>query len=179
MLRFRSLDRAARYSLAAGLILSLLAGIGAWTAPTAAAAPPAAPGPQDTVQYFPQTSHLVRGALLTFFQQTGGLNRFGPPLTEQYEEGGHLYQIFERGGLIYDPASGAVAARALGAELVAGRPVDPPVVLGPNGPDGVYVTETGHTIGRAFVAFWQGHDGWNRLGKPISEQLSANVRVSQ
>src|SRR5689334_12080151 len=178
MLSLRTLKSLLRTGLAATLALSVLAALvlAAWS-PSAAAAPSAAPASQEADRYFPQTQHLVRGPLLAFFDRFGGLDRWGQPLTEQYDEGGRINQVFERGALQYDPATGGVWARAIGSELVAAHAVQPPVA--PAGDGSVFVAETGHNIGQAFANYWQSHAGPARLGKPISEQMNEGTQVVQ
>jgi vancomycin resistance protein YoaR len=166
-------------TLLAGAVLVTLLVPAGWSAPAFAAQPAQAPGPNANTQYFPATSHQVSGALLDFYGRAGGADRFGAPLTEQYQDGAQVYQIFERGALQYNPQSGAVTVRALGQELVAGRAADAPVSVGAKGPDGLFVMETGHTVGRVFAPYWQKAGTWDRFGKPISEQLVEGDRAVQ
>ncbi|HMA35987.1 MAG TPA: VanW family protein [Chloroflexia bacterium] len=134
----------------------------------AASAPQLPGGPPTPAQYFPQTGHQVGGPLLDFYRRAGGFARFGAPLTEAYDEGGIVAQVFERGALQWDRQAGTVTPRPLGADLVAGHAPAPPVLPG-NG-SGLFVAATGHVVGPAFLAAWQGPDGAARLGNPITEQ---------
>lgn len=67
--------------------------------PTAPEAPTAAPGSA----YFPETRHVVNGEFLTYWQNQGGLARFGFPLTAVFEVGGLRVQYFERARFEYHP----------------------------------------------------------------------------
>lgn len=142
----------------------------------AAAGTAPAAGPS---RYFPETAHLVQGAFFAFYQQTGGAARWGAPLTEQYEESGQVFQIFERGALQAISPAGPVAARALGSELVAGHPAAPPISVGAAGPDGLFINETGHTVASAFIPLWQGANGWARLGNPITDRQDEGGQPAQ
>lgn len=61
--------------------------------PTPTPLPPAPPLTQPLpdphqpgVQYFPQTGHTLRGVFLEYWNQNGGADRFGYPITEQFYE---------------------------------------------------------------------------------------------
>lgn len=51
--------------------------------------------------YFPQTGHTVSNAFLKFFQQNGGVEIFGYPLTEATAEGGAIIQWFQRARMVF------------------------------------------------------------------------------
>ncbi len=53
------------------------------------------PGDPDR-RYFPQTGHVVGFTFLRFFDENGGLDIFGYPITEVFEENGRLVQYFQR-----------------------------------------------------------------------------------
>ncbi|MBA3534225.1 MAG: hypothetical protein H0T73_20070 [Ardenticatenales bacterium] len=79
--------------------------------PAAAAEPPLARA-SATVQYFPETGHTVSNAFLRHFRQNGGVELFGYPLTETYEENGEIHQWFQRRKLSF--AGGTVREAPLG-----------------------------------------------------------------
>lgn len=51
--------------------------------------------------YFPQTGHTVSNAFLKFFQQNGGVEIFGYPLTEATAEEGAIIQWFQRARMVF------------------------------------------------------------------------------
>jgi outer membrane protein assembly factor BamB len=64
------------------------------------------------VRFFPEVSHTARGPFLRYFNENGGLDRFGYPISEQLQEQnndgtGHLYtvQYFQRARFEYHPES--------------------------------------------------------------------------
>lgn len=67
--------------------------------PTAPEPPTSAPGSA----YFAETRHTVSGSFLTYWQNQGGLARFGFPLTSVFELGGLRVQYFERARFEYHP----------------------------------------------------------------------------
>ena len=135
----------------------------------ASAAPPRADAPS---QYFAQTGHSVAGPILAYYLRTGAAARWGAPLTEAYSDGEFAAQVFERGAIQADPASGAATRRDLVVDLVGGRALEPPTAAGD--PAGLYVPATGHTIGHAFLAAWQAPNAAARLGRPITEPQDAD-----
>lgn len=66
---------------------------------------PTAPTPAvlGGAQYFPQTGHTLSGPFLQCWKTNGGLPIFGYPISEPFEEGGHLVQYFERARLELHP----------------------------------------------------------------------------
>ena len=67
------------------------------TAPESATAQP--PG----AYYFPQTQHAISGAFRQYWEQQGGLDRFGYPITSVFVSGGLRVQYFERARFEYHP----------------------------------------------------------------------------
>ncbi len=58
---------------------------------------PTAPNPDNTsVLYFATTRHTLTGAFRTYWEMHGGLEMFGYPISEPFEQGGVLVQYFER-----------------------------------------------------------------------------------
>lgn len=47
-------------------------------------------------RYFPETGHVVSFAFLTFYNDNGGLDIFGYPITEPFMENSHIVQYFQR-----------------------------------------------------------------------------------
>ena len=58
-----------------------------------------------TVSYFPDTGHNVAGAFLQIFQEVGGVDVAGLPLSEErYVEATGIVQSFEGISFVYDPS---------------------------------------------------------------------------
>jgi photosystem II stability/assembly factor-like uncharacterized protein len=77
----------------------------------------------DSQQYFDQTKHLLKGAFFDFWQNNGGLSRFGYPITEEFTEKNAegkdtVYQYFERAKFAFDPVTHQVTISLLGLEVL-------------------------------------------------------------
>ncbi len=68
--------------------------------PTAPESPNGLPA---SAYYFPQTRHTISGAFRQYWENTGGLARFGYPITSVFESGGIRVQYFERARFEYHP----------------------------------------------------------------------------
>lgn len=60
------------------------------------------------LRYFPETGHAVGGAFLRYWEQNGGLDVFGLPISEEFDEvlpdgGTYRVQYFERVRMEYHP----------------------------------------------------------------------------
>lgn len=58
--------------------------------------PDRAPRGNPFQRYFPETGHTVSYAFLTFYNQNGGLDIFGYPISEPLVENGRIVQYFQR-----------------------------------------------------------------------------------
>ncbi len=58
--------------------------------------PPVEDPGQPGVRFFPETGHTLRGDFLDFWEQNGGLEAFGFPISEPQLESGYRIQYFER-----------------------------------------------------------------------------------
>jgi len=160
--------------------------------PTVKATAPTAPNSAST-RYFPETEHNLAGPFLKYWQENGGLDLFGYPLTDPYPEinqnDGKTYivQWFERERFEYHPEFAGtkyeVLLGLLGNELTSGlcksfkRAVripappnsDPKKPAPP--PDRYYFNETGHNLLGTFKAYWDKKGGLAIFGYPISEEF--------
>jgi hypothetical protein len=68
--------------------------------------------------YFSETGHKVSYAFLDFFEQNGGVDLFGLPITEMYFEGDTIVQYFQNMKLIWDPALSRIRVAELGTVYV-------------------------------------------------------------
>jgi hypothetical protein len=148
--------------------------------PTARVAPSGAPG----VRYFPETGHNVPWDFDRYWQERGGLRRFGYPLTEAFEEvsetdgGVYLTQYFERARFELHPEYAGteyhVQLGLVGVETTLDRrgetpfrPIQPVTST----PDRFYFPETRHSLGGTFKRVWEARGGLSIFGYPISEEF--------
>jgi hypothetical protein len=70
--------------------------------------------------YFPETGHTVAYAFLDFFNENGGIDIFGYPITEMHFEDGQIVQYFQRLKLQWQPtdSTNAVVIGNLGEVYV-------------------------------------------------------------
>jgi lipoprotein-anchoring transpeptidase ErfK/SrfK len=121
--------------------------------------------------YFEETGHTVSGAFWRYWQ-SHGLDAFGYPVTEPYEDGGVLNQYFQRARFELHPGQPVVLG-LLGIEAGGAQPPptnedgSPAVDTGP----GVrLIPETGHTVRGAFLP---AYDRWRAvLGPPVGPELA-------
>ena len=136
--------------------------------------PPTVTDP-DT-RYFPESKHTLRGAFRNFWNLNGGLEVFGYPLTEAFEEPDargvkRQVQYFERARLEADPQDPSrISIARLGAERATGRAF-PTIAPFDDTPERAYFGQTGHSLGGAFKTYWENHGGLASFGFPLSEEL--------
>jgi hypothetical protein len=155
--------------------------------PTAAVRAPAiqwSPSNRNAPYYFPQTEHTLSGPFLNYWLKYGGLDLFGYPLTEPYQEldpsSGKVYTVqwFERERFEYHPENAGsryeVLLGLLGNELISSacRSFERAKPLFPNGStEGFYFQETGHNLRGTFKGYWEKRGGLPIFGFPISEEF--------
>jgi outer membrane protein assembly factor BamB len=131
---------------------------------------PASPvAPRGGARYFAETGHNLGAPFLAFWQQYGGLQIFGYPLTEAFVEGGQTWQYFERFALV--SAHGQVSTVPLGRQLTQGRHFPAPGAAS-SGSASRYFPATGYTVSGAFLRFWTLNHGDVLLGNPISPVIT-------
>ncbi len=134
--------------------------------------------------YFPETGHYLQGAFLSFWQQNGGLGRFGYPITEEYirDEDGKVVQYFERARFELRVVNGqAVVDQGLmGKEYADFYDVEfSSVAPIANTSTQRYFPETGHTLQGYFKTYWENNGRLAFFGYPISEQLTVELSDGQ
>ena len=138
---------------------------------------------QTPSRYFPETGHSVSGVFLTFFDTRGGLEIFGYPITDQFEENGRLVQYFQRVRMEWHPENPEPYKVQLGllGDLLGYRapPIPASQIPPANHPQRRYYPETGHTLSYAFLAYYDTHGGLDIFGYPITEFLIENGRIVQ
>jgi lipoprotein-anchoring transpeptidase ErfK/SrfK len=147
-----------RQILAAGAAAS-----GTLWLPRAAAGQSANPLAAETV-YFEDTGHTVSGAFLRFWRQYG-LEAFGFPISEAFDDGGVRNQYFQRARFELAP-DGSVQLGLLGIEAGGATPAPAAEVPLPEG--ALVVAETGHSVAGAFLSAYR---AWRAtLGSPIGPE---------
>ncbi|MEZ4572605.1 MAG: N-acetylmuramoyl-L-alanine amidase [Thermomicrobiales bacterium] len=122
--------------------------------------------------YFEETGHNVPVIFHEYWQAHGGLNRFGFPLTEPFEEKSatdgqkYLTQYFERARFEYHPElahkNDVVKLGLLGAEATSSRRTEQafkPVDASKVDPEEQYFPETGHSTSFRFLETWLAEGG--------------------
>jgi hypothetical protein len=142
-------------------------------APATQPAPPAQPATSalsaDAV-YFEETGHTVSGEFWRYWQ-TRGLEAFGFPISEPFEEGGVRNQYFQRARFEL-PAGGGVRLGMLGLESGNAQPPAPGTVAPPaNSAEARLFPETGHIVQGAFLA------AYARLGPVLGQPVGPELTV--
>ncbi|MBN9390537.1 MAG: cellulase family glycosylhydrolase [Chloroflexi bacterium] len=143
-------------------------------------------GPQQAraasnLNYYPQTGHYLSGNFKTYWEQNGGLEQFGYPLTEVFVEtsptDGKSYQTqyFERAVFEYHPEFAGtqyqVLLRLAGNLTTQGRSFGPSPVTS-SGPDLYYFPQTQHSLQGRFLDYWIKWGGLPVYGYPTSEPFT-------
>lgn len=133
----------------------------------------------QSVRYFPETGHNVRGEFLEFFDQHGGLRIFGYPITEEFTLDGRTVQYFQRARFelhLENQPPYRVQLGLLGQELGKQAPA---VENKGYSLFQRYFPETGHHVAFAFLTFFDDSGGVDDFGYPITEFVSENGRIVQ
>jgi hypothetical protein len=140
-----------------------------------AAVPSASQLEEPAERYFEETGHTVRGEFLRFYDDRGGPDLFGPPVSPEIMEDGVRVQYFRNVRLEWRPENPPpyrVQPGLLGEALAKRQPPIPPERIPPaSRPDERYYPETGHTVVYGFLAEFDRHGGLDTFGYPISEIL--------
>jgi hypothetical protein len=130
-------------------------------------------------RYFPQTGYEVSGRFLEYWQQNGGLDVFGYPLTSERVEEGRTVQYFERTRFEYAPENSPpydVLLGRLGATILAQQGVDWQEMPTSAGPAAgcLWFAQTDHNVcnqlenqGIGFLNYWRSN-GLEFDGQPGS-----------
>ncbi|MEX2314950.1 MAG: glycosyl hydrolase family 18 protein [Thermomicrobiales bacterium] len=131
--------------------------------------------------YFPETGHSLAYGFLEYWQENGGLARYGYPRTEEFTETdpmvgiSYTVQYFERARFEYHPEFAGTEFEVLightGRWALERRGVDPwETATGPK-PGARYFQETGHNLSGSFLEYWEANGGLMTLGYPITEEF--------
>jgi hypothetical protein len=149
-------------------------------------AAPSAVSAEAGGRYYAETGHTLAPEFVDYFDEHGGLEILGYPITEAFVEpgSGWLIQYTENARLELSPATsgsaGSVRLSALG-EAVGGW--QPPLEADAR-PLGAsqgcrFYRESGHSVCYAFQEFFLAHGGPSLFGFPISEFTLENGRIVQ
>lgn len=132
----------------------------------------------NNVTYFAPTGHYMTGSFKTYWEQNGGLEQFGYPLTEAFRElspvDGKVYitQYYERAIFEYHPefarTNYQVLLRLVGNLETTGRTFAPTTDLSSNSTR-YYFPQTRHSLSGVFKRYWDSRGGLAVYGYPISE----------
>ncbi len=124
--------------------------------------------------YFTQTQQTIAPEFTEYWIEKGGLEQFGYPISRPTEINGVLSQFFQRAVFEYHPelkgTGSEVLLRLIGQELVKGRFFQP-VKADSVQASAVYFPQTGHTLSKQFLSYWQKTGGLAVYGYPISEEV--------
>jgi hypothetical protein len=146
--------------------------VSVWVGNTSAAHRPAQ---GKDCQYFSETGHFVCDEFLDFFETRGGLEIFGYPLTEAFNDPtrGLWVQYFQCARMEKHPDNPEPYRVLLG--LLADEmdhnfpPVRSDRIPASNSSLHHYFPETGHVVSYAFLAYFREHGGVDIFGYPRSE----------
>lgn len=137
---------------------------------------------QTDTRYFPETGYQVEGQVLSYWENHGGLMRFGYPLSSELQErsntNGQIYtvQYFERAELEIHPDNQspnntqiALLGRFQYDTKYAG---DAPNQTPNTDPGAILFPETGKHLGGTFLSYWQNTGGLLSYGYPISDEFA-------
>jgi hypothetical protein len=146
----------------------------------------AQPVPGKNCRYFYKTGHRVCDPFREFFDTRGGLEIFGYPLSEQFNDpahGGLLVQYFQRARMEWHPDNPepyqvqlGLLIDELGYRYPPARPEDIPA---PDDPAHRYFPETQHVVSYAFLDTFREKGGLDIFGYPRSEFLFEEGTVVQ
>jgi hypothetical protein len=129
----------------------------------------------DRVHYFPETGHTLRDPFLAFWEAQGGLEIYGLPITEPFDQGGRMVQYFERARFEQYPDQAAegwgVQLGLLGTFLTQRREFERHAPPEAGAINVNYFPESGQRIHGAFNLFWEQHGGLRQFGMPLSPEI--------
>jgi hypothetical protein len=163
--------------LKAVIVIALLLGSVAATCSQSA-------GDEDC-KYFAESDHRVCGKFLEFFNTRGGLEIFGYPLTEAFDDPsrGLRVQYFQRCRMewhTYNAAPYDVQLGLLIDELgYSFPPAEPEQIPAYNNSLHYYFPETDHIVSYAFLQFFKEKGGLDILGYPRSEFMYEDGYIVQ
>ncbi|MDE2816611.1 MAG: hypothetical protein OXK81_07920 [Chloroflexota bacterium] len=136
----------------------------------------------DHTIYFPETGASVSFGFKRFFEERGGVEIFGYPITPEIQEGGRTVQYFQRARFEYHPEHAGtryeVQLGLLGDILTSGRTFPKATPVGTT-ENQRYFPETGHIVSGAFLRFFNTRGKLDIFGYPTSEVIQENGKTVQ
>ena len=129
--------------------------------------------PSSPARYFPETKQTVGHEFLKFWNDYGGVDSFGYPISPERMQNGILTQAFERARLELHPENAGAGGPepTVGLGLV-GQQLSDKLALSwqptANDGKGIYFDATQQEISGDFLYYWQNHGGERVFGWPIS-----------
>jgi hypothetical protein len=139
----------------------------------------------DDCRFFDLTGHYVCGEFLAFYDAQGGLEIFGYPLTEAFDDPklGLRVQYFQRARMEWHPGNSDPYKVQLGLlvdELGYTYPVATPEEIPAfPGASRQYFPETGYVVSDAFLKYFREKGGLEIFGYPRSGMLYEDGRYVQ
>ncbi len=129
----------------------------------------------DDAVYFPETKHTLSSPFLDYWESQGGADRFGFPITEPFDQGGHLVQYFERARFDHYPEYAedgwGVQLGLLGRFLVEARGISTEAGDTADNPNRRFFEETNQSILGAFRDYWEQNGGLVQFGYPLTAEF--------
>jgi L,D-transpeptidase catalytic domain len=175
-----------------------------WLAPPPSGPPPgfANWSPPSTV-YIPETGQSIDGVFLDSWRAWGGAASWGLPLTQEFNEDGHVVQYYDFGRFEYHPddpdgvvvqfgdlgrqlrpfmvrreaGTGSAAANEAALTALAWAPIDAGDRT--DSESWRYVPETGHAVAGGFKGFWESTGEVGYLGNPLTEPFKIDGTTFQ
>jgi len=136
--------------------------------------------PSSGVLYIGETGQYLHGTFRLFYEQNGGYEIFGNPLTPIITDGGLRVQYFERARFEvpfgHDEQSSVMLSR-LGATAVDAidSALRGPAFAPASAGVGTYFAVTQHTLSGSFETFWKKRGGLAIFGYPLTEAYSIDL----
>ncbi len=141
-----------------------------------------------TQRYFAQSGHTLSGSFLQYWEEHGGLSRFGYPLTEEIIEPDptsgkpRVVQYFERTRFEYFPELAetpfVVQTARLGTIGLERHGIEwwtlPQREAAPSD-ECLFFAETGHAVCPPFRAAWERYGGVELMGYPLTEPFEVEA----
>jgi hypothetical protein len=141
------------------------------SAPAAAFPTASKPG----CDFYAETQHNLCGGFREYWNQFGGVENFGYPLTEEFQEDGFTVQYFERAEFEWHPGAWPqrydVLLTRLGSQVMGSVPVEAVTERTSAGSGCRLFAETGHDLCGGFQGFWNAFGGLPVFGLPISQEF--------
>jgi len=138
-------------------------------------------------RFFAESGHTLSGDFRNYWEKNGGLALFGYPLSETFQEvnandgATYLVQYFERNRFELhpeNPPANRVLLGLLGVDSTKSRTFAT-IESGQQKAGYNYFAETKHSLGGAFLTYWQQSGGLAIYGYPISEEVEENGYIVQ